>query len=449
MQIETIEIPTNAVISEHVIASLDRYWPQNRDLIDSLPIARTLTSVEIELPLKLCEVALPHWAKCWGVNGVLLIPEELLPLNKARSDKDLWLEVDWLLAMFLMLEAWHERVWEAQHGPIHSYSFRLKKWDNRFWERAWVNRMALFLREWAGNKNSCSPDTLFGELPNSDVILTHDVDAISKTLAISLKQSAFTGFNIFRNLAAGNVPEVGKGVKKAFRMLFSREDWWTFKDLLQMEADRNIKSIFYFHANPHPKTFKRWLFDPGYSINDKKIKKLFAELKKIGNEIGLHPSFDSWNDEKSILDQKNTLEISSNIVVSGCRQHWLRFSWEKTWAAQEHSDLVLDTTLMFNDQPGFRNASALSWSPWNTTDQKVHILQALSTVCMDSHFYDYQQLSVKQRTEQISRWLSECHVVHGTTAVLWHPHTLTQDYGWREGFISLLNIIQDLRKSFL
>ena len=126
--------------------------------------------------------------------------------------------------------------WEAQHGPIHSYSFRLKKWDNRFWERAWVNRMALFLREWAGNKNSCSPDTLFGELPNSDVILTHDVDAISKTLAISLKQSAFTGFNIFRNMAAGNVPEVGKGGKKACQTSY-RSFFATSSMIFQSNSD--------------------------------------------------------------------------------------------------------------------------------------------------------------------------------------------------------------------
>ena len=48
-----------------------------------------------------------------------------------------------------MLECWHERIWEKKFGPIHSYSFRLKGWDNRVWDYAWVNRIALFLKSWS------------------------------------------------------------------------------------------------------------------------------------------------------------------------------------------------------------------------------------------------------------------------------------------------------------
>ena len=42
-----------------------------------------------------------------------------------------------------MLEGWHERIWEKVHGCIHSYSFRLKGWDTRAWDHAWVNRCYL------------------------------------------------------------------------------------------------------------------------------------------------------------------------------------------------------------------------------------------------------------------------------------------------------------------
>ena len=37
--------------------------------------------------------------------------------------------------------------------------------------------------------------------------------------------------------------------------------------------------------------------------------------------------------------------------------------------------------------------------------------------------------------------LKECKNVSGNAAVLWHPHTLTKDYGWSHGFLTLLRII--------
>ena len=34
----------------------------------------------------------------------------------------------------------------------------------------------------------------------------------------------------------------------------------------------------------------------------------------------------------------------------------------------------------------------------------------------------------------------------GQAAVLWHPHTLTKDYGWSNGFSELINLISFNRR---
>ena len=60
---------------------------------------------------------------------------------------------------------------------------------------------------------------------------------------------------------------------------------------------------------------------------------------------------------------------------------------------------------------------------------------------MDSHFYDYQQIDEAQRRRQIAAWVKECQDVHGQMSVLWHPHTLSEDYGWDQGFNDLLSVI--------
>ena len=121
-----------------------------------------------------------------GVDSQLLIPRELV-----QEGND-WQNVDWWLAAFLLLEGWHERLWKLQHSPIHSYSFRLKGWDVRAWEHAWVNRIGLFLRAWAIQQSEDGDTGKLGPLPNTKIHMTHDVDAVAKTLPIRLKQGRST-----------------------------------------------------------------------------------------------------------------------------------------------------------------------------------------------------------------------------------------------------------------
>jgi hypothetical protein len=60
---------------------------------------------------------------------------------------------------------------------------------------------------------------------------------------------------------------------------------------------------------------------------------------------------------------------------------------------------------------------------------------------MDSHGYDYADLRGGDGLEQMRAVVQECLAVHGTMQVLWHPHTLAADYGWRDGFIELLDLV--------
>lgn len=444
MQIETLELPSPDDLKEHIINALSRYWLNCPELIESLPVSRSKFQPKLNDTLKLVEIHMPKWAEPWSADGVLLIPEELLPSHSDKNYSQIWKEVDWFLAIFLLLECWHERLWEYRNGPIHSYSLRLNNWDYRIWDKAWVNRIALFLREWVIQTNGQEAEISLGPLPKPSIWMTHDVDAVQKTLAIRIKQSAFSAFNTLKNLTKLDRKNVIISFQKTFSMLFGREDWWTFEDLLALEKNAEVKSIFHFYADRRNKNLSRWLFDPFYSIEKVRIKKLFDRIHSDGHEIGLHPTFDSWDNSNLIKEQKKYLESSCEQKVQVCRQHWLRFSWRTTWLEQSKAGISTDTTLMFNDRPGFRASCALQWRPWNVEKQKNHQIDARASVIMDSHFYDYKQFTPYQRKTEFKKWLQECILVYGQVAVLWHPHTLTKEYGWRDGFCSLLDTINEL-----
>ncbi|MFC1749412.1 hypothetical protein ACFL2V_11475 [Pseudomonadota bacterium] len=428
-------IPSPDEIKNHVLLSLSYYWPKHRSSIENLPVPR-LALPYVSGPLKLVSVALPNWAQAYAVDGSILVPQEACHSNCE------WQQVDWWLAMFLLQECWHEREWEQQHCAIHSYSYLLKDWDTRAWDYAWVNRIALFLRSWVATNEEKSDSQLFGPLPDSDVLVTHDVDAIRKTLPIRIKQAGFNVLNAGRHAKNGQVAGALKKIRSASRFMFGQENWWTFDTLLELEQQKGINAHYNFYADTRRKNLKRWLFDPGYDINAPAVKQLAQKIIDQGGEVGLHPSFDAWASADSIRQQKLNAEQSMGVDINSCRQHWLRFSWEKTWSAQQEAGLLRDTTLMFNDRPGFRAASAFAWQPWDHTAMSRQELTIMPTVMMDSHFYDYQTMEPAQRNADMSKWIDEVKLVCGNIAVLWHPHTLTKDYGWSDGFYGLVDMLQ-------
>jgi len=440
MQSDLLALPGNKAICTHVLTALSRYWPNDSKPIRLLPVQQRRVTDPITSPLSLVEIKMPAWAANCGVDGILLVPKEAIAGGKPNSE--LWQYTDWWLAAFLLLEGWHERVWEHQYGPIHSYSFRLTGWDERAWEHAWVNRIALFLRCWARQVFGKEAIDRMGPLPKFDIKMTHDVDAVVKTLPIRLKQGAFNLFNAMRSLGRGQFRQTGARLSQATRFLLGQESWWTFDQLQKWEADAAIQAIYHFHADKQPKTPKRWLFDPSYDIAAPKQRNLLGQLIKQGHKIGLHPGYETWQDPRQIATQRGLVEAVAGAQVIHCRQHWLRFSWQDTWGAQQSAGLTRDTTLMFNDRPGFRNSSALCWQPYNPNQAATHNLKALPTLFMDSHFYDYQSMSAAERQSAMQHWIRECQHVFGEAALLWHPHTLTQDYGWSDGFRDAISLIK-------
>jgi len=297
---ETLPSVQPSTLRGHVLTALERYWQRGRENVEALPVTEGEFPLDVTYP-RYVLISLPGWAAC-GVDGFLLVPEEACALGRD------WRHVDWWLASFLMLECWHERVWELEHGPIHSYSFRLREWDDRIWQRAWVNRIALFLRSWAAREQGRSEEDLFGPIPQAEIVITHDVDAIAKTLPIRLKQCTFKLFNAGRSIVAGDLRRSAASIRQAAHFLFGRDDWWVMDNLLDMEQQAGIHSHFNFHADRRKKSVKRWFFDPGYDVSSDRLVTFMQTVREKGCAVGLHPSFDAWQVSALIRAQKETLE---------------------------------------------------------------------------------------------------------------------------------------------
>ena len=416
--------------------ALERYWPGRSDILPAAPELGPSPAPEASAPPRMTVVPLPEWASDLAVAGGLLVPAHTAP-NAAAAD---WEKTDWLEACFWYLHGAGEREHENRNGPVHSFAYRLRGWDGRIWDRAWANRIALFLRRLAARRLGRSEQEIFGPLPSARLALTHDVDAVRKTVPIRLKQTAFKLFGAASELRRGRLPESWRKLKAAAAFLVGKDNYWCFDRIRRLEADQGLTGWWMFYGGRggwarHPREV---LFDPFYRVDERRISEELRDLVRSGSKVGLHQSFGAWRDSALMVRERLALEAALGERVTLCRQHWLRFSWAETWAAQEAAGFDLDCTLGFNDRPGFRNGAALRYHPWKPDLSGEMRIESLPMVLMDSHLYDYAGLKPEEIGPAVDAWIDEVRLVRGEASIIWHQRVFSRDYGWRPGYERVL-----------
>ena len=428
--------PSNQAARDWVLDCGARYWPTGRASVEALPIP--LVESRPETTSEFLRVRLPPWAEDIGVDGTLLAYPAMIESDDGRPQ---WQRCDWLSNAFHMLNGTVERQLEADNGPVLSYAARLPGTLAPLFDHAWVNRIFLFLRRWAAHAGNTPEDALFGPMPPAEIRLTHDVDAIRLTPEIRAKQIAFQMLNAGRAAASARWSTVGHRLADAARYGFASGDFRTFARVRAMERAAGLTSILHFYAGP-----AGWrrasphliLLDPAYDICSDGMRAELRAFAEGGWTVGLHQSFDAWRDGAAMVTQKHRLETALGHPVSFCRQHWLHFSWAQTWAAQVEAGLEHDSTLGFNDRPGFRGGHALAIAPRDPRSGTALMLEATPMVLMDSHFYDYAGGDAPPPDQAMKPWIDEIRAVGGVATVNWHTHTITDIYGWQRGYEALL-----------
>ena len=379
-------------------------------------------------------VTLPLWANGIGISSenYILIPSYCCTKS---VDEASWEDCDWFTAAFSLMTGETEEWFELNNGCIHSYSSKLPSWFHPAFERAWVNRIFLFLRRWYAVKNNIDETAVFGPVPIARLYLTHDVDAVSKTNILKMKRISLDIFNSLHLLKRKRFNDVVEKLRKTWRYSVRGNTYDYFDHIMRLEKKHSRSSIFFIYSKIKRDPINAvlsYVFDPSYDLNKSQTRYLIQKVRSNGGKIGLHQSFLSWNRKGKTDAELQHLSSSFSTGVVACRQHWLRFSWQETWATQANAGLTFDFTLGFNDRPGFRNSAALKMQVINrqlgTKNRKFYSIPML---LMDQHLFDHQTLSVDEQRKQIDHFLQELKDVGGVASVNWHHRVFDKaDYGW-------------------
>lgn len=161
--------------------------------------------------------------------------------------------------------------------------------------------------------------------------LSHDVDRV-------YKKPFHSAMHTLQSLNFKHMADYFKG----------KNSYWNFEKILEIERSYDVRSTFYFLNESikfnalNPKTY--FLAKNRYTFSDPAIENIIQLIDKSGWGVGLHGSYNSFENEALIKDEKQVLEKIIEYSVDGIRQHYLNLNIPQNWEMQKKADFTYDAS---------------------------------------------------------------------------------------------------------
>ncbi|WP_180074658.1 polysaccharide deacetylase family protein [Acinetobacter sp. YH12116] len=196
----------------------------------------------------------------------------------------------------------------------------------------------------------------------------------------------------------------------------------TFDWLMQQSNANNLTSAFYFICGGT--TDK----DAEYTLAHPVIQKLMQHIHQNGHEIGLHPSYATYQAPELIQQEADNLRYACeqagiDQTTFGGRMHYLRWEHPTTLQAWENAGMSYDSTLSYADRPGFRCGTCFEYPAFNPMTQQSLNIRIRPLIAMECTIIDpiYLGLNVTPQAENKFLELKDkCRRVSGCFTTLWH-----------------------------
>lgn len=263
--------------------------------------------------------------------------------------------------------------------------------------------------------------------PVYKVLVSHDVDRPSRY--------HFGGVGHMVRAVAGDVVR-RRRVQGLFSGPFSyflegplgaSDPYNTFSWLMDRSEMHGLKSAFYFICGRTDRER-----DALYSLSDPAIVALIREIHSRGHEIGLHPSYRTFDAPKELASEARLLRetcIREGIRQDqwGGRMHYLRWQQSVTLRAWNSAGLSYDSTLGYADRAGFRCGTCHEFPAFDPAAEEQLVLRIRPLVAMDVTFISQKyNRSVSQDliVSRMADLADSCRAVNGQFVFLWHNSEL-------------------------
>lgn len=318
-------------------------------------------------------------------------------------------ELDIFAASFFMLTRWEEYVNKNRDNHDRFPAYESLAFKQGFLDRPVVNEyveeLKKMLLELDGN--------LTFKSYTYQLVLTHDVDAPLKYTSLKSGLREIVGDIVKRKDIKLAIKNTIQKVKITLKL--QKDPFDTFDYLMGVSERVGVKSYFFFMGKGLTK------HDNMYDSSDKFTKDLTKKIKKRGHHIGIHPTYDAYNNKEQFTKEKTELEKNLDTLITFGREHFLRFEVPTTWQIWEDHNLTWDSTLSFADKEGFRCGVCYPYSVFNILTRKKLKLKERPLIVMEGSFATYQANITPQEMEtKIIQLMDEVKKYNGEFVFLWH-----------------------------
>ena len=374
-----------------------------------------------DLPCCMWDATEEGWVSALGkplpMPGVENIPSPLIE----KKDEDIIVHYDILGLTYWMLA----RIEEIGRTDLDAHQ-RFPAKNSHAFKFGYLNRP--IIDEWLHILGQVIQRQFLGlELKSHyfQLYVSHDVDRPSRFGFANIKNLSF---RIVGDVVRGNLLSALSGpwvrMKTGSQLhpwdRFNKFDW-----IMDVSESYGLKSSFNFICGNTSS------LDADYDLGHPAIRDLLRKISSRGHEIGLHPSYNTFDNPNELKREAEVLkkvcaEEGIRQIRWGGRMHYLRWKHPDTLCSWANASMDYDSTLGYADHAGFRTGSCFEYPAYDAISGKILPLRIRPLIAMEQTFFNssYMGLGVNQTLGVLLDLKNKCRILGGNFTLLWHNSEL-------------------------
>ena len=272
---------------------------------------------------------------------------------------------------------------------------------------------------WAFNKYlekkfSCSIQTKpYSCLPSYDIDLVYKYKR--KTVFVLIVK-------LIQSLYKANFKESKQLI--LFLLFIETDPYDSFSFIKKLHQKIQLKPLYFLLC-----ALEKTAYDRNVHPHKKWMKKLMSILLEIGN-VGLHPSYFSYNNKVLLSNEKGALENVLEKEIPLSRQHFIRLRLPQTYRILESLSITDDFSMGYASELGFKAGTGRSFLWYDLEKERCSELRVHPFCFMDATANYYKNLTAEQAFTELETMNAILKKTNSKLMLVMHNYALGNDQEW-------------------